>query len=137
MMKANEIYIKKLIEDGSRPDGRDFEKYRDIKVETGVIENAEGSSRVTIGGTTVLVGVKMAVGEPFSDTPKEGVLIVSFFMNLSAFLHSLFSSIIPKRDMVRRTDIFIFSHTEPRGMMPSLIRSSGQKTRPWRMAEEV
>jgi len=77
MGKANESYIKKMIEDGTRPDGRAFDEYREISVKTGVIENAEGSAEVKIGNTTVLAGVKMAVGTPFPDTPAEGVLIVN------------------------------------------------------------
>jgi exosome complex component RRP42 len=39
-----------------------------------VVETAEGSSRVRIGNTDVIVGVKMSVGEPFNDTPDRGVL---------------------------------------------------------------
>ena len=77
MGKANESYVKKLIEDGTRADGRNLDEYRKISVKTGVIENAEGSAEVRIGNTTVLAGVKMAVGEPFPDTPNEGVLIVN------------------------------------------------------------
>ncbi|MBR9682104.1 MAG: exosome complex protein Rrp42 [Candidatus Aenigmarchaeota archaeon] len=77
MEKANESYIKKLIEDGTRADGRKFDEYREISVETGVIDNAEGSARVKIGKTTVLAGIKMAVGKPFPDTPNDGVLIVN------------------------------------------------------------
>ena len=77
MGKANESYVKKLIEDGARADGRKLDEYREISVKTGVIENAEGSAEVRIGKTTVLAGVKMGVGEPFPDTPNEGVLIVN------------------------------------------------------------
>ena len=41
--------------------------YRDISIETGISNNAEGSSRVRIGKTEVIVGVKMATQEPYPD----------------------------------------------------------------------
>ncbi len=69
--------IAKLIADGKRLDGRGLTDYREIKVEKGVIERAEGSARVYLGRTQVLVGVKIGIGEPFSDRPNEGVLTVN------------------------------------------------------------
>lgn len=76
MLKMSENYIRKLIESGLRSDNRKFDSFRKIKIETDYAANAEGSAKVTLGDTQVLVGVKLAVGEPFPDTPEEGVLIV-------------------------------------------------------------
>jgi len=76
-MKLNENYIRKMIEDGSRPDGRNFDQYREISVKTGVVSCAEGSAEVKFGKTRVIAGVKMSVGKPFPDSPNEGVLIVN------------------------------------------------------------
>ena len=67
-------YITKLAEQGKRIDGRNFNHYRKIEIETGVVNKAEGSARVKIGNTQVLVGIKMDIGEPFPDTPSQGVL---------------------------------------------------------------
>lgn len=67
-------YINHLAHSGKRVDGREFDEIRPIKIETGVINTAEGSARVKLGATDVLVGVKIGVGEPFSDSPKQGVL---------------------------------------------------------------
>ncbi|MCG7844134.1 MAG: exosome complex protein Rrp42 [Methanomassiliicoccales archaeon] len=67
-------HIHKLIADGRRVDGRAWDEFREISIETNVVDTAEGSSRVRIGNTEVIVGVKMNVGEPFSDTPNKGVL---------------------------------------------------------------
>ncbi|MCX6651137.1 MAG: exosome complex protein Rrp42 [Methanomassiliicoccales archaeon] len=67
-------HIHKLIADGKRVDGRAWDQFREISIQTHVVETAEGSSRVKIGNTEVIVGVKMAVGEPFADTPNKGVL---------------------------------------------------------------
>jgi exosome complex component RRP42 len=77
MLKASENYVRKLIEEGMRIDERAFNQFREIKIETDVIKKAEGSARVLLGNTHVLVGVKMSVNEPFPDTPDEGVLIVN------------------------------------------------------------
>ncbi len=61
-----------------RLDGRSLEEYRKpIKIETNISNMAEGSAKVTIGDTVVIAGVKMDVGEPYPDSPDEGVLIVT------------------------------------------------------------
>ena len=67
-------YIYKLAEQGKRVDGRRFDEYRKIEIETNVVNKAEGSARVKIGNTQVLAGIKMDVGEPYPDTPDTGVL---------------------------------------------------------------
>jgi exosome complex component RRP42 len=67
-------YIASLLEQGKRQDGRAFDEYREIKVEKGVSNKAEGSALVKIGSTQVMVGVKLAIGEPFPDMPSSGVL---------------------------------------------------------------
>jgi exosome complex component RRP42 len=69
--------IVQSIAKGKRLDGRGLTDYREIKVEQGIIERAEGSARVLLGKTEVLVGTKIEIGEPFSDTPNEGVLTVN------------------------------------------------------------
>ena len=60
-------YITRLAEQGKRIDGRSFNQYRNIQIETKVVNKAEGSARVYIGNTQALVGVKMDLGEPFQD----------------------------------------------------------------------
>jgi exosome complex component RRP42 len=67
-------YLVKLAKDGKRADGRAFDEFRDIKIETGVVLKAEGSAKVKIGNTQVLTGIKMDVGEPYPDTPDQGVM---------------------------------------------------------------
>ena len=37
-----------------RPDGRDLNQIRPTTIETGVLRNAEGSARITVGETVVL-----------------------------------------------------------------------------------
>jgi len=70
-------YIIELIKEEKRVDNRSLDEIREIKVETGIIERAEGSARVKFGDTEVIVGVKLDVGEPFPDTPDQGILITS------------------------------------------------------------
>jgi exosome complex component RRP42 len=74
-IRRNSVYD--LIKEGRRVDDRAFDEYREINVETDIISKAEGSAKVKIGDTQVLVGVKMQPGEPFSDTPEEGALMVN------------------------------------------------------------
>ena len=69
--------VAQLIAGGKRLDGRELNDYREIQIESGLIERAEGSARVRLGKTEVLVGVKIEAGEPFLDTPNEGVLTVN------------------------------------------------------------
>lgn len=69
--------IAQLVSLGKRLDERELTEYREIQVETGVIEKAEGSARVHLGKTEVLVGIKIEIGEPFSDVPNKGVLTVN------------------------------------------------------------
>jgi len=69
--------VAELIASGKRLDGREPNDYREIQIESGIIERAEGSARVRLGKTEVLVGVKVEIGEPFPDTPNEGVLTVN------------------------------------------------------------
>jgi exosome complex component RRP42 len=69
--------IEQLIEKGKRLDDRGLLDTREIKIEQGIIEKAEGSARVLMGKTEVLVGVKVETGEPFPDTPNDGVMTVN------------------------------------------------------------
>ncbi|PIX31882.1 RNA-binding protein, partial [Candidatus Bathyarchaeota archaeon CG_4_8_14_3_um_filter_42_8] len=75
--RVKQKQIVQLIAKGKRLDGRGLMDYREIKVEQGIIERAEGSARVLLGRTEVLVGIKIEIGQPFSDTPNEGVLTVN------------------------------------------------------------
>ncbi len=69
--------IEQYLEEGKRFDGRKPGEFREISIETDVSKNAEGSARVKIGKTEVLVGVKMDVSEPYPDSPDKGNLMVT------------------------------------------------------------
>lgn len=70
-------YIRDAISKGNRSDSRGIFDIRDIKIEANVLINAEGSSRVRLGKTDVMAGVKAVIEMPHSDTPNEGNLVVS------------------------------------------------------------
>lgn len=70
-------YIVDLARQDKRTDARALNQYREVSVETGLIEKAHGSALVKMGNTQVLAGVKIQRGEPFPDTPNSGVLMVN------------------------------------------------------------
>lgn len=72
-----ESYILELLEKGKRIDGRRLDEFRKIEIKENVVEKAEGSSSVKIGDTHIIAGVKMEIGQPYPDSPDEGVLIVN------------------------------------------------------------
>ncbi len=68
--------LKRLILKGYRIDGRSLLDYRDLEYKQGIIATAEGSAWVRLGKTEVIAGVKMAIMEPYPDTPNKGNLMV-------------------------------------------------------------
>jgi len=77
MNDALKDHIKLLLKSDMRLDGRKpLEIRKPLKVEYGVVKTAEGSAKVTLGETEVIVGVKMELGEPYPDMPDEGTIIV-------------------------------------------------------------
>ncbi|MCJ7423846.1 exosome complex protein Rrp42 [Candidatus Bathyarchaeota archaeon] len=75
--RVKQKQIAQLVDEGKRLDNRALAEYREIKVEQGIFERAEGSARVHLGKTEVVVGIKVEMGEPFPDTPNEGVQTVN------------------------------------------------------------
>lgn len=67
-------YLSKLAEQGKRADGRTFNEFRKIEIETGFISKAEGSARVKLGNTQVVAGIKILIGTPYPDSPASGVM---------------------------------------------------------------
>jgi exosome complex component RRP42 len=70
-------YIRSIVAREKRVDGRGLREVRPITIETGVVEKASGSARVTIGNTKVIVGVSAEIGTPYPDTPNSGVVTVA------------------------------------------------------------
>ena len=77
--------IKKYLEQEKRFDGRKTDEFRDIIVEPNVSNKAEGSVKVKVGKTEVIVGVKMETATPYPDSPNKGNLMVTAeFLPLSS-----------------------------------------------------
>ncbi|NPA38647.1 MAG: exosome complex protein Rrp42 [Candidatus Nanohaloarchaeota archaeon] len=75
MTQTTKDYLVRLLKREARRDGRKLSEWRKVVIEKGIGENAEGSARVKLGDTEVIVGIKMQVGEPYPDKPDEGVMI--------------------------------------------------------------
>ena len=66
-------YIKNNLKNEVRIDGRGLWDYRGWIIKHDFITSAEGSADVSLGDTRVITGLKYEIGEPFPDTPDEGV----------------------------------------------------------------
>ena len=78
MNQELKAHVIALLDKGTRLDGRGPLDYRkDVKVEYNAANGAEGSARVMIGETEVIVGIKMSIETPYPDTPDEGGLMVN------------------------------------------------------------
>src|SRR3989337_1828597 len=91
-------HIHRLAASGKRTDGRAFDETRKLTIEKNYIKTAEGSARVKLGNTDVLVGVKINTGEPYPDTPRSGVLTTS--VELAPLASPTFESGPPRPDAI-------------------------------------
>src|SRR3990167_721730 len=69
--------IKEYLQEGKRFDGRKLDEFREITIESPVSNKAEGSVRVRLGKTEVVVGIKMEIATPYPDSPDKGNLMVT------------------------------------------------------------
>ena len=91
-------FIYNLMVKGEREDGRAFDQHREITIDTRVIDKAEGSARVKLGDTHVVVGVKIQPGAPFPDTPDQGVIITN--LELIPLASPVFEAGPPREDAI-------------------------------------
>lgn len=78
-------YIEKKLKEGVRADGRKPDEIRELKIQTGYVPRAQGSALVELGKTRIVAGVKIETGEPFPDTPNQGVLTTNVELLPMAF----------------------------------------------------
>lgn len=69
--------ILNIISRGYHVDKRPLTSYRPIEIEYDIAPKAEGSALVRLGNTQVLAGVKLEIGQPYSDAPDEGAIVVN------------------------------------------------------------
>ncbi|XP_071551479.1 exosome complex exonuclease RRP42-like [Panulirus ornatus] len=79
---AEKRYIVDGVKLGIRVDGRDRLDYRQLEIETDLVSTANGSARVRLDRTDVLITVKMEMEPPPPEQPNNGQL--HFFVNCSA-----------------------------------------------------
>ncbi|MGC8609131.1 MAG: exosome complex protein Rrp42, partial [Thermoplasmata archaeon] len=78
-------FILATMKGGKRIDGRGPEDFREIYIQENYIPRAAGSAYVSLGKTKVVAGVKIESGEPFPDTPDQGVLTTNIELLPIAF----------------------------------------------------
>jgi len=77
-LSAGEIQFSEAgIRDNIRADGRERLHYRPFSIETGIITQTNGSARLVLDSTDVMVGIKAEIGEPDTQKPNEGKILVS------------------------------------------------------------
>ncbi len=66
-----------LLNKGKRLDGRSLDETRQLEIELDIVKKADGSSKVKLGNSEVVAGVKVETGEPFEGLEHKGALIVT------------------------------------------------------------
>jgi len=71
---AEKTFLIEGVELNVRSDGRSRLDFRHFTVETGVVASSNGSARLKLDNTDVLVGVRADLGEPHIDRPDQGII---------------------------------------------------------------
>jgi len=115
-----------MLKKGLRSDQRDLVSPRNITIEVGVIEKANGSALVKLGKTQVLVGIKIEPGKPFPDTPDEGVLQVN--SELVPMASPVFEPGPPDENAIELARVIDRSLRDPKAIdLKSLVIRPGEK----------
>lgn len=81
MLKALSPSERSFLEEGVsqnlRTDGRSLMDFRNFYLETGIISQTNGSARLKLQDTDVLVGVKLETGDPDPQAPDRGIINIS------------------------------------------------------------
>jgi exosome complex component RRP42 len=96
-------HILSLLQQNKRLDSRSNFEFRNLEITTNVINKADGSAKVQLGNTLVYAGVKAELGNPFPDTPDQGVLIVNIELNPIASPY--FESGPPSKDAIEMSRV--------------------------------
>ena len=105
-------HLMRLAREGKRLDGRDPDQMRRAEIATGVISDYDGSARIRLGGTELIVGVHIEKGRPYPNLPESGT------MHTKLQLHPIASPRLGKED----TDL---EATEISRVIDRGIRNSG------------
>ncbi|NVM27634.1 MAG: exosome complex protein Rrp42 [Candidatus Helarchaeota archaeon] len=80
-------HILSLSKKGQRIDGRGFNDFREISLESDYVPKAEGSAKISLGNTQIIAGIKISIGTPYPDTPNSGVITVNAELSPMAAPH--------------------------------------------------
>lgn len=75
--EGEQAFLTAALAEGLRHDGRGLDDYRTIHIAVGVVENAEGSCRVKLGGTEVEASVRPELAAPAAGTPDVGSVAIN------------------------------------------------------------
>lgn len=88
LCEEERAFLKRGVHVGVRADGRETMARRPLHLQTHIVSNAHGSSRVRTGTdeheTDVLVGVRADIGPPLPSEPDKGIIIFSVDCTASA-----------------------------------------------------
>ncbi len=134
MFEGLRTHIIECLEKGTRLDGRKADEIRPVTVAYGVTKNAEGSARVKIGETEVIVGVKLSIEAPYPDTPEQGNLMVN--AELIPLSNPEFESGPPNVQSVELARVVDRGIRESKALnMPKLCIAKGEKV--WNVSIDI
>ena len=62
LSNSEQDYILQGVIHNVRVDGRKRQDYRHVTIETGILSNTNGSARLQLNKTSILVGIKVEIG---------------------------------------------------------------------------
>lgn len=68
-----------MFKENFRYDGRTRSEYRPMELETDIVPHANGSARLRLANTDILVGVKVEIDRPSVEHPDKGK--IEFFVD--------------------------------------------------------
>ncbi|GMR33197.1 hypothetical protein PMAYCL1PPCAC_03392, partial [Pristionchus mayeri] len=131
---AEKVFIMHGVQEGLRNDGRSCGDYRPMWVERGVLSTTDGSSRVRIGDTDVLCGVKCELVE-CEDSSKETERLV-FSVDCSANATPQFIGKGGDEYAEELADALHFAY-DNESVIPDLAKLTLTSTHFWRLYVDV
>ncbi|GAB5036358.1 exosome complex component rrp43-like [Nannochloropsis oceanica] len=99
-------YLANLVKAGVRQDGRSLTGLRPLSLLQGILQGTTaGSALVKIGGTKVVAGVTLLVGQPAEDTPSKGEIGVE--VHLPPMCHPKYTSIQIQQEEGKALETFV------------------------------
>lgn len=74
-------YIERLVSEGMRLDGREFNEHRPLKITRSYLGTTNGSVKLSLGDTKVVVGIIITQEPPYPDQQDSGILTINTALN--------------------------------------------------------